>query len=378
VLTGEYPPQPGGVADYTALVARGLAAAGDRVTVYAPAVSLPDADEPGVTVRRLAGGFGPRSLAVLGRALDHWPGRVLLQYAPHAFGWKGMNVPLCAWLWSRRRPLDVMFHEVAYPIELGQPWKHRLLAAVTRGMASLLLRAAGRVFVSIPGWGPLLHTLAPRSPAPIWAPIPSNLPVGFPAGEVLAARSRLAPDRRERLVGHFGTYGSLITRMLEPAVVALLTRAPDVRVVLLGRGGPDFAAAVGGKHPVLANRLTAPGHLEAAAAAAHVAACDVLVQPYPDGISSRRTSAMAALALGRPVVTTDGHLTEPLWRATRAVAVAPPDQLASATLGLLADPDGRAELGRRAADLYREQFAVEHTVRQLRTPLLTSQATSLT
>ena len=41
VLTGEYPPQPGGVADYTALVAGGLAAASDLVTVYAPPAAAP-------------------------------------------------------------------------------------------------------------------------------------------------------------------------------------------------------------------------------------------------------------------------------------------------------------------------------------------------
>ena len=33
VITGEYPPQPGGVGDYTAQVAAGLAAAGDEVHV---------------------------------------------------------------------------------------------------------------------------------------------------------------------------------------------------------------------------------------------------------------------------------------------------------------------------------------------------------
>ena len=36
IITGEYPPQPGGVSDYTRLVAHGLADAGDEVCVYAP------------------------------------------------------------------------------------------------------------------------------------------------------------------------------------------------------------------------------------------------------------------------------------------------------------------------------------------------------
>ena len=36
ILTGEYPPQPGGVSDYSRMVAHGLAAAGDEVVVWAP------------------------------------------------------------------------------------------------------------------------------------------------------------------------------------------------------------------------------------------------------------------------------------------------------------------------------------------------------
>ena len=36
ILTGEYPPQSGGVSDYTRLVVEGLAAVGDEVAVYAP------------------------------------------------------------------------------------------------------------------------------------------------------------------------------------------------------------------------------------------------------------------------------------------------------------------------------------------------------
>ena len=45
IITGEYPPAPGGVSDYTEAVAAGLAAAGDEVHVWCPAASglLPSA-----------------------------------------------------------------------------------------------------------------------------------------------------------------------------------------------------------------------------------------------------------------------------------------------------------------------------------------------
>jgi hypothetical protein len=36
ILTGEYPPQPGGVSDYTRQLARALVDAGDSVEVWAP------------------------------------------------------------------------------------------------------------------------------------------------------------------------------------------------------------------------------------------------------------------------------------------------------------------------------------------------------
>ena len=62
-----------------------------------------------------------------------------------------------------------------------------------------------------------------------------------------------------------------------------------------------------------------------------------MLQPYPDGISSRRTSAMAALSHARPVVTTSGPLTEDVWEASGAavlVPVADATGLAEATAAL--------------------------------------------
>jgi glycosyltransferase involved in cell wall biosynthesis len=366
IITGEYPPQGGGVADYCRLIARGLLEAGDAVTVWAPQAGGTTPDDAGITIRRLPGHFGPQALTVLDRALLHRPGRVLLQYTPHAFGCKAMNVPLCAWLWARQRSLDVMFHEVAFPLELGQQLKHRVLAVANRGMAFLLLRAAERVFVSIPGWEPLLRRLVPGAPTPVWVPIPSNLPTACPPAAVAAARQDVLGTSTRWLVGHFGTYGTSISRLLEPALVDLLIRVPQAHGLLLGWSGAAFAAALIRRHPALAGRLTAPGTLDASGVAAHVAACDVLLQPYPDGISTRRGSAMAALSLGRPIVTTDGPLSEALWRAASAVEFASPGGLADSVMALLADAPRRATLSWRAAELYRSRFAVEHTLRALR------------
>jgi glycosyltransferase involved in cell wall biosynthesis len=369
ILTGEYPPMRGGVSDYTALVARGLAAAGDEVEVFVPGEPVARTDG-GVRVHGLPDRFGVRSLMQLEGLLRRRPSRLLVQYVPHAFGWKGMNVPFCLWLHrQRRRDLWVMFHEVLYPRLPGQPWRHRLLAGVTRRMARLTVRAARRVFVSVPGWEPLLRSLGPGCPAVTWLPVPSTIPAEPAAADVEDVRNRFEFRPDTTVLGTFGTFGVLVAPLLAETLPPLLEHDGRRVALLLGRGGPEFACALNTAHPGLRGRLLAPGDLPPGQVAAHLAACDLLLQPYPDGASSRRTSLMAGLALGRPVVTTEGFYSEPLWRESGAVALAPadrPDLAVAAAEGLLADAAARSALGEKARALYNKCFNLFHVIDVLR------------
>jgi glycosyltransferase involved in cell wall biosynthesis len=112
----------------------------------------------------------------------------------------------------------------------------------------------------------------------------------------------------------------------------------------------------------------ATGGLPPEDVAAHLAACDVLLQPYPDGVSSRRSSVMAGLALGLPVVTTHGFLTEDIWDKTGAVALVPvaAEALVAATDAILSDPGRQSQMALRAAAAYHQHFALERTVLALR------------
>jgi glycosyltransferase involved in cell wall biosynthesis len=305
-----------------------------------------------------------RQLAQLKR-----PYRLVVQYVPHAFGWKAMNVPLCLWLRRRRRAgFWVMFHEVFCPISRSQSWRHNLVGWTTRCMAAVIHRAAERTFVSIPTWGELLRTIAPGGPPATWLPVPSTLPTDPPAEQVAAVRQRLGLGSRA-IVGHFGTFGRLVAPQVSAMLPLLLEADPNRVALLLGRDGDAFARKLEQQYPALRGRLLAPGALPAEELAAHLSVCDLLVQPYPDGASTRRTSLMAGLALGLPIVTTEGPLSEPLWKASRAVALAPatsPEDMAAVAEGLLADRDRRVQLGTRAKALYRERFALERLIRILR------------
>src|SRR6185437_9325535 len=103
IVTGEYPPHPGGVSAYTQIIAHGLAAAGDEVEVYAPGLSALPSDDGPVQLRPLRDHFGPRALLQLHRGLGRSPNcRVLIQYVPQSFGLKGLNLPFIWWLAAHR------------------------------------------------------------------------------------------------------------------------------------------------------------------------------------------------------------------------------------------------------------------------------------
>jgi glycosyltransferase involved in cell wall biosynthesis len=372
-VTGEYPPQPGGVADYTALVARALTDAGDSVTVYAPPTDRgAEADIPEVKVVRLPDHFGPRSLVALHTRLSREgrQARLLVQYVPHAFGFKAMNLPLCWWLTlPRQLPLWVMFHEVSCPVDRGLAWKHRFLGHVTRLMAGMVARSARRILVSAPVWESVLRTLTPLRCPVTWLPVPSNVPLHASARRIAEVRAQLRVGPVCQVIGHFGTFGAMIAEPLASILPALLRGRPERLALLIGRHGERFAEAMTDRYPELRPQVLATGALPAEEIAPHLAACDLLVQPYPDGVTTRRTSLMAGLALGAACVTTVGEGSEPFWQSSGAVALAPAgdDQaVVSCVETLLGNPDLRRALGVRAARLYQESFSLERTIAGLR------------
>jgi glycosyltransferase involved in cell wall biosynthesis len=364
LVTGEYPPEPGGVADYTAILAQALAAVVGPVHVWCPG-NASATREGAVVVHRVAGRFGPAGLWRLDREIGRLPGprTLLVQYTPHAYGYKAMNLPFVAWVASRRlRGDDVraMFHEVTYPW-VRRPWRHNLIAAVNRLMAAVLVRACTRAYVSIPAWVPLLRRLGGARLPVTWTPVPANVPDDPAPAAVAARRAELGGGP---LVGHFGTYGPLIVALLGPVLRALFDRRPDVRAVLLGSGGERWRAGFVADRPDLAPRVVAPGALPALSVAEYLRACDLAVQPYPDGASTRRSSLMAALANAVPVVTNLGALSEPVW-ASGPVATAPADRLADLAADLLDQSGRRSELGAAGRRIYENQFSIGRTVAAL-------------
>jgi glycosyltransferase involved in cell wall biosynthesis len=377
IITPEYPPQSGGVSDYTAQVAEGLAGEGEEVHVWCPetkaranAISL----SPGrVHLHRDLGRILPEDLRAVGEQLDRFPAprRILVQYVPHGSGRRSMNVPFCIWLWQRATKhgdtLDIMVHEAFLNFEGS--WRQYGAALIHRLMTVILLRAATRVWVSIPECGRRwkAYTFGRRVPFQ-WLPVPSNIRVDRNEAAICNVRRRYAPDGA-LLLGHFGTYGLPVLSVLEPIVLKIAREIPEQTLLLMGVNSQEFRKRLIEKHPAIEGKLHATGPLDPEALSHHIAACDLLIQPYPDGATTRRTSLMVGLAHGQPIVSTASQVTEPIWEQSSAVALTPSgdaDAFVNLLRQLLGDPAERARMSRAAQKLYQERFDISHTLAALR------------
>ena len=373
IVTSEYPPQLGGVSDYVIQVASGLAGRGHTVHVWAPPDRAPRAPTPGVELHEELGAFSRADLDRTDREMNRspTPRRILVQWVPHGYGFRSMNVGFCLWILRRARrhgdTVDLMVHEAFLPFK-RRAWKENAAAAVHRLMTIILLRAAKRVWYTIPAWERLWRPYTLGRTIPFrWLPMPSTVPIEHDPLKTARVRSRYS-TAGGRLVGHFGTFGRDLTELLLEILVSLPGDGVPYDLLLIGPRGETARDALIARRPDLAGRVHVTGPLRASEIPPFINACDVMLQPYTDGVTTRRTSFMAGLALGRPTVTTLGFSSEPFWRDTRAAVFGNPNDpagLALAVTRLLADDDERGRLSAAARALYDERFAIRHTIETL-------------
>jgi glycosyltransferase involved in cell wall biosynthesis len=369
ILTPELPPECGGVGDYTAQVAESLAHAGDSVSVYSPPSASHWHSGDGIESVTLADCFGPESQRLLTARLDRdLSSRLLVQYVPAVFGSRGANVSFCRWVrsWTRAgADIRVMFHEPYLYLR----WRpdHILTAFAQRSMARTLLDGVPIVYLSTDTWRRYLSPYGSGAvKQAITLPIPSAIPrVSCPDGVRVARRQSIGTA--PHLVGHFGTYGRHVAPLLRRTVYDLFSSDSSVAVLCTGAGSESFVERILVERPDFRDRLTGTGRASVRDVSLNLQACDVLVQPYPDGVTTRRTSVMAGLANGRAVVTTNGPLTEEIWRETGCVSLTRSTAaLVSATRDLLANATARMSLEERAVATYTSKFDLRHTIDALR------------
>jgi glycosyltransferase involved in cell wall biosynthesis len=285
LVSGEYPPDIGGVGDYTARLRSELEALGCRTQVM---------------TRRQVKRWDARALAPMLRQAPR-QGIVHIQYQAGAFDLLG-DICLLPLLLRPRRRLKVVttFHDARVPYLF--PGAGRLRPAAVRLLArtsDAVVAADERDLASLGGPSPRHHQV----------PIGSN--VAFVPGQ-RPIRAKLGLAASDLVLVYFGLLNS--SKGLDTLLDAfdLVTAArPDARLLMLGGrvGASDptdrqTAAGLEQRLAQLGNRVVRPGFQSPAELSAHLQAADVAVLPYVDGASPRRGSLLACAEHGLPIVST--------------------------------------------------------------------------
>lgn len=370
LITPEYPPKLGGVSDYAKLVADGLISRGEKIYVIAPGDSESKAGLLGEVVERLPSGFGISGFWRAGKFVNSIPKprRLFLQWVPHGYGFKSVNIFLVWWLiWRvlvRRDQLWMMAHEPF--LSFAKSFRQRGAAAIHRIMVWTLLRLADRVFAGNQKWISAMRPWCPTTKEIEWLPVPSTLPVIDDREASLTLRRKIAGEGP--LVGHFGTYGAHTAGVLEEPLRLLLEKDPNVRVLLLGKNGDQFRREFIQVNPSLTDRVFAPGTQTHHDLSLGIGACDLFLQAYTGGVSTRNTSIMAVLSHGKAAVGTSGPITDPEWADWKVVDLFPIGnwkEMAEKVLFLLNNPATREQKGKEGLELYERLFSGKRLVDRL-------------
>jgi glycosyltransferase involved in cell wall biosynthesis len=316
------------------------------------------------------------SASVLGREafgapLDAYDSLVL-QYNPFMWGRWGFAPWLPAAVLRARRKrsalvVGLMVHEPYVPMV---NWRWTLMGLWQRSQLLALHTLADVVFASIEAWASRLDRLQPRKPT-YHLPVGSNLPdMRLRRRE---ARARLGATDETVVVATFGTAhpARQLDYVVASANAVADTGAPTI-VQNLGAGAP----ALPGIAPSV--RVSEPGYQSAAALAKRLAATDVFLAPFIDGVSTRRSTVMAALQHGLPIVGTEGDLTDESLRtsgrALRLVPIERKDLFVAAVRRLASRPQEREAQRMAARKLYDERFDWAVIASELLGHLSTSEA----
>jgi glycosyltransferase involved in cell wall biosynthesis len=315
-LTGEYPPMQGGVADHTAHLAQQLVELGTIVSILT-------SHKAAINLQPL--NFNPQVYPIVkGWRLDCWrqihgwlkehcPDVLHIQYQAAAYDLTGWVNWLPWWLRRHRtRPrVVVTFHDLRVPYLFPKAGPLRwgsILALACYSDAVIVTNEEDKKALT-----PRLLDIDSLTLIPLGSNVELQLPSDYERDHW---RARIGVDDHTLLLAYFGFLNqSKGGEDLVLALECLVRQGYDARLLMIGGqlGDVDptnraYAEQVRSliQECGLAERVHWTGYTSPDEVSANLLAADVVVMPYRDGVSFRRTTFIAALRHGRPVVTTHG------------------------------------------------------------------------
>jgi glycosyltransferase involved in cell wall biosynthesis len=287
------------------------------------------------------------------------PSWVLLQYNPFRYGRWGFAPRLLSDI-RRVQQANAGFALMVHEAWLDRTdWRTTVMGTWQRFQLRALVRQAGALMTSTQAIAEMLGHGA------IHVPVGSNItPIKVSAHE---ARGRIGIER-PLVVSLFGRSNpSRALEYAEAAITALAQAhgAQNLTVLNLGADAPALSTPEGVE-------AIDCGPLAASELSLRLCATDLMLLPFLDGVSTRRSTVMASLAHRRPVLGLRGKNTDQvLIDAVDALTLTPmgdPSAFARAAVELTRDPVRRRAIGEAGGRLYAERFGW---------PVLAAQMTSV-
>jgi glycosyltransferase involved in cell wall biosynthesis len=362
-----FPPQNCGVGDYTARLARELGSLGHEIGVWTGQPSPIEVNHAiQIVPMNRDNPWGRADLARIGRGISTWRAdAVIVQYTPYLYARNGIQPWLPLWVMGLKRklrkPVCVMAHELHYPVGLTPD---RVVFGLPQFcIFQSLALVADQVFFS---YDVVRSRYAGRYPWRAkrfhWVPVSSNIERARTNGTPILERHGIDP--RVKLVLQFG--GSHPTRLFDHlnAAYSRVTREigeDRVSFVFVGMDQKAVQSKFRGKARGL-------GYLPAEEVSTILSRADLVLAPFMDGVSTRRGSVMAALAHGRPVVTTRGWATDPDADWDKACALVEAEDLdgfASRAAELLTHPSDASRLGQEGERVFHSRYEWSSIARRM-------------
>ena len=223
--------------------------------------------------------------------------------------------------------------------------KSLLMGGWQRFQLGALLLLADSSFASIEAWAATLSRIRRTTLLPSGSTLPD-------------ARAERDPVRAE-----LGVADRFVVATLTTGHPSHLTSYVASSLRLIAGERPTTFLQLGAKVNPVAHipaevPLITPGRLPAERLAAYVAAADLMLTPFTDGVSTRRTSFTAGLQQGVAVVGTSGVSTDSMLRSAGLdlVEVGSAEMLADRALLLAGDDDRRARAAAAGRALFESQF----------------------
>ena len=312
IISPAFPPDRDGVGDYTSVLADGLAEKNEVIIVTSKLKGVKSESKNKFHVIREIDKWGGLDLFhILSICKNFSPELVIIQYVSFMYGRGGINLifPLLSILLRIRYRVFTMLHELFTPF--GHSIKTFLMSLVQRLMLFFLIIGSDRIGVSIKVWERVLKRFFFWRKGDFrWIPIPSNIEISTKTH----IPEKLQGFNKKPLLAFFGSlHITKIVEFLTASLDALVKKGYDSGLLIIGQDEKAISDYLKELPYYLKERIFCTGYCNSDDVSQYLLASDIFLLPLIDGISSRRTTLMAALNHGLPVVSTSGFLTDDIF-----------------------------------------------------------------